>query len=139
MNTIEIKIAHYETEISRLEKLEALEKRFKELSAQYADTTDDVEAIICACCQVFEVSRKDIMGRTRTEAIANARQTAMSFVRARKAYSFARIGCMFSGRDHGTVLHACRAIEDKCYNKAFLQKYTAVENLVNKMVGTSPT
>ncbi len=51
--------------------------------------------------------------RRRPQNIAFPRQVAMYLSRTLTARSLADIGDSFGGRDHGTVLHACRLIEDK--------------------------
>ncbi len=61
----------------------------------------------------FGLRVDDINGRRRTAAIAHPRQIAMFLARRHTNSSLQDIGEAFGGRDHGTVLHAMRTIEEK--------------------------
>ncbi len=61
----------------------------------------------------FGIRVDDINGRRRTAAIAHPRQIAMFLARQHTTSSLQDIGAAFGGRDHGTVLHAMRTIEEK--------------------------
>ena len=61
----------------------------------------------------FGLRVDDINGRRRTAAIAHPRQVAMFLARQHTTSSLQDIGAAFGGRDHGTVLHAMRTIEEK--------------------------
>ena len=52
-------------------------------------------------------------GKRRPEHIAFPRQVAMYLARQLTESSFNEIGEQFGGRDHGTVLHACRLVKDR--------------------------
>ena len=58
------------------------------------------------------VSLPLLEGRRRTEHIALSRQIGMFGLRKRFELPLKQIGDEFGGRDHGTVIHACRTIED---------------------------
>lgn len=59
----------------------------------------------------YNVTPKELLGRSRTQPLSEARQCAMAFLRGR-GHTFHAIGEKF-GRDHGTVVHACAAIKGK--------------------------
>ena len=61
----------------------------------------------------FNIRLADINGRRRTAAIAHPRQVAMYLARKHTDTSLQDIGAAFGGRDHGTVLHAAKTIEQK--------------------------
>ena len=61
----------------------------------------------------FGLRVEDINGRRRTASIAHPRQLAMFLARQHTGCSLQDIGEAFGGRDHGTVLHAMRTIEEK--------------------------
>ena len=61
----------------------------------------------------FGLRLADINGRRRTATIAHPRQVAMFLARKHTSCSLQDIGAAFGGRDHGTVLHAMRTIEEK--------------------------
>lgn len=58
----------------------------------------------------FDLRPQDIMSRRRTKTIALARQVSMYLARSLLKIPFEDIGLAF-GRDHGTVIHACKKIE----------------------------
>jgi chromosomal replication initiator protein len=51
--------------------------------------------------------------KRRPESIAFPRQIAMFLARQMTDTSLTAIGEAFGGRDHGTVLHACRLVKDR--------------------------
>ncbi|MGY0612509.1 MULTISPECIES: chromosomal replication initiator protein DnaA [unclassified Luteimonas] len=53
---------------------------------------------------------KDMLGKKRTRSLARPRQMAMALAKELTEHSLPEIGDAFSGRDHTTVLHACRQI-----------------------------
>lgn len=62
--------------------------------------------------QYYGISAKDLMGKKRARSIARPRQMAMALIRELTQDSFPEIGQFFGGRDHTTVMHACKAIEE---------------------------
>ena len=61
----------------------------------------------------MKVSERQIMGKGRTMNVALARQMAMYFCKELTETSLANIGAHIGGRDHSTVIHACKNIEKK--------------------------
>ena len=61
----------------------------------------------------FNIRVADINGRRRTANIAHPRQMAMFLARRHTQSSLQDIGAAFGGRDHGTVIHATKTIEEK--------------------------
>ena len=61
----------------------------------------------------FQMPVKDLLGPSRLRPIRQARQVAMYLVREVTDLSLPRIGVCFEGRDHTTVLHACRRVEEE--------------------------
>lgn len=60
----------------------------------------------------FKIKVADMYSQKRTRAIARPRQVAMWLARELTTHSLPEIGDAFGGRDHTTVLHACRTITD---------------------------
>lgn len=73
--------------------------------------TVNIELIQKAVCNHFNVEVIDIKGRRRPAQIAQARQIAMYLSRKLTNASLVEIGRSFGGRDHATVLHACKKTE----------------------------
>jgi len=55
---------------------------------------------------------KDLLGKKRTRSLARPRQVAMALAKELTEHSLPEIGDAFAGRDHTTVLHACRQIRN---------------------------
>jgi chromosomal replication initiator protein len=60
----------------------------------------------------FKIKVAEMYSQKRTRAIARPRQVAMWLARELTPHSLPEIGEAFGGRDHTTVLHACRTIND---------------------------
>ncbi len=54
---------------------------------------------------------KDLLSKRRTRSLARPRQLAMALAKELTEHSLPEIGDAFAGRDHTTVLHACRQIK----------------------------
>ncbi|MDO5463226.1 MAG: helix-turn-helix domain-containing protein, partial [bacterium] len=70
----------------------------------------------------FNLRVADLNGRRRTANVAHARQLAMYISRRCTHSSLQDIGAAFGGRDHGTVIHATKTIEDKMHTNAQLRE-----------------
>ena len=58
----------------------------------------------------FDIRLADMTSRRRPQSVAFPRQVAMYLSRTLTDHSLMDIGESFGGRDHGTVLHACKLI-----------------------------
>jgi chromosomal replication initiator protein len=54
----------------------------------------------------------DLLGKSRTRSVVRPRQMAMALAKEMTTHSLPEIGQAFGGRDHTTVLHACRVIRE---------------------------
>ncbi len=77
-------------------------------SAQPARQPRTVAEIQAATCTLFGISGEELVSSSRTPRIAWPRQLAMFLSRELTGQSLPSIGRQFGGRDHTTVLHACR-------------------------------
>lgn len=71
-----------------------------------------LELIQKTVADYFKIKVADMYSQKRTRAIARPRQVAMWLARDLTPHSLPEIGDAFGGRDHTTVLHACRTIID---------------------------
>ena len=62
--------------------------------------------------QYYNIKHSDILSNTRRRSIARPRQMAMALSKHLTTKSLPEIGSSFGGRDHTTVLHACRKISE---------------------------
>ena len=67
-----------------------------------------------AVAEYYKMRVSDLLSRRRTRTIARPRQMAMALSKDLTEHSLPEIGDAFGGRDHTTVLHACRRIEGLC-------------------------
>lgn len=70
-----------------------------------------IAAIQQATAATFGISTHDMTSARRGRGVARPRQVAMFIARERTPYSMPHIGRDFGGRDHTTVIHACRQVE----------------------------
>lgn len=101
--------------------------QLKDLLRQERGSKVSVSEIQQRVADEFRIRLADINGRRRTAAIAHPRQVAMYLARKHTEVSLQDIGAAFGGRDHGTVLHATRTIEQKLREDAELR--SVVERL----------
>ena len=63
-----------------------------------------------AVADYYGLQIKDLLSKRRTRSLARPRQVAMALAKELTEHSLPEIGDAFAGRDHTTVLHACRQI-----------------------------
>ncbi len=63
-------------------------------------------------CNYFNVGMDHMHSKTRKREIVQARQVAMYFSKSLTKFSLASIGSQIGGKDHATVLHACKAVNN---------------------------
>ncbi len=73
-----------------------------------------VENIQKTVAEYYKIRVSELLSRRRTRTIARPRQMAMALSKELTEHSLPEIGEAFGGRDHTTVLHACRKIEELC-------------------------
>jgi chromosomal replication initiator protein len=73
-----------------------------------------IENIQKNVAEYYKLRVSDLLSRRRTRTIARPRQMAMALSKELTEHSLPEIGDAFGGRDHTTVLHACRRIEELC-------------------------
>ncbi len=62
-------------------------------------------------CDYYKLRTSDLLSSRRTRSIARPRQLAMALCKQLTRHSLPEIGDAFGGRDHTTVLHACKTIK----------------------------
>ena len=82
----------------------------KDLIPEGGETTITAAMIMSAVASYFAVSVEDLCGSSRTHVLVTARQMAMYLCRELTDLSLPKIGQVFGGRDHTTVMHADRKI-----------------------------
>lgn len=72
-------------------------------------TIDNIQKTVA---EYYKVKVADLLSATRSRSIARPRQLAMLLAKELTDHSLPEIGCAFGNRDHTTVLHACRKINE---------------------------
>ena len=93
-------------EISR----ETVEQLLRDILQEEAKKTVNIDQIQKKVAEYFDVRLADMTSNRRPANIAFPRQVAMYLARRHTKASLNEIGEAFGGRDHGTVLHACKAV-----------------------------
>lgn len=70
-----------------------------------------IENIQKTVADFYRIKVSDLLSKKRTRIIARPRQMAMSLARELTQFSLPEIGAAFGGRDHTTVMYACKTIE----------------------------
>jgi len=78
---------------------------------------EDIQKVVA---NHYNVSKHDLLSARRTRAIVRPRQIAMYLAKTMTPRSFPEIGKRFGGRDHTTVLHAVRKVEELAAGDATL-------------------
>jgi chromosomal replication initiator protein len=70
------------------------------------------DLILQAVCKLFSLNKQELLGNGRQKNVALARQIAMWLYKNELEFSYPYIGKLFGGRDHSTIIHGCRKIDD---------------------------
>lgn len=93
-------------------------------------TTDQVQKVVS---DHFALKLSDMKARKRTKEVALPRQIAMYLSKQLTSLSLSDIGKNFGGKDHATVIYACKQIEDKKTKDEVFNRL--IENLTRKLKG----
>jgi len=88
-------------------------------SGQPTSSAPDVLTIVEKVSAAFDLSATELMSQSRLRGVLRARQVAMYLARELTGLSYPQLAIAF-GRDHTTVLHACRKMETEMANDATL-------------------
>jgi chromosomal replication initiator protein len=89
---------------------EVIEHLLKDILQEEARASITIEQIQRKVAEHFDVRLADMTSKRRPASIAFPRQVAMYLARELTKSSLNEIGDAFGGRDHGTVLHACKLV-----------------------------
>ena len=72
----------------------------------------NIDNIKKTVAEYFKIRISELLSKRRSRSIARPRQIGMSLAKELTRHSLPEIGDAFGGRDHTTVLHACRKIKE---------------------------
>ena len=105
-----IRVASYLSLSGREISRETVEQLLRDILREEAKKRVTIDQIQKKVAEHFDVRIADMTGKRRTANIAFPRQVAMYLARRHTKASLHEIGETFGGRDHGTVLHACKTV-----------------------------
>lgn len=108
-----IRVASYASLTGQKLTLEVVEGLLREILHEEGRFSISIEVIQKKVAEHFDIRLADMTSKRRPENIAFPRQVAMFLSRQMTESSLSAIGEAFGGRDHGTVLHACRLVKDR--------------------------
>ena len=108
-----IRVASFASLTGKKLTLEVVEGLLREILHEEGRQVISIEVIQKKVAEHFDIRLADMTSKRRPENIAFPRQIAMYLSRQMTESSLNTIGEAFGGRDHGTVLHACRLVKDR--------------------------
>ena len=91
--------------------IELIKDSLKDLLA-LQDKQVSLDNIKRKVAEYYKIKVADLMSKRRNRSVARPRQVAMALAKELTQHSLPEIGDAFGGRDHTTVLHACRKIKE---------------------------
>jgi chromosomal replication initiator protein len=92
-----------------------------------------IEEIITTVCKHFGLENSAIHTKSRKREVVQARQIAMYLAKNNTDFSTSKIGKLIGGKDHATVLHACKTVKSQCeVDKAFRSDLESIEQALKQ-------
>ncbi len=108
-----MRVATYASLAGESVSVDKVEHLLRDLLREEASRQVSIDAIQKAVAEYFDVRLADMTSRRRPASIAFPRQIAMYLSRTLTKGSLMEIGEAFGGRDHGTVIHACKKVGER--------------------------
>lgn len=106
-----VRVSAYSSVSQRPIDLDLAESVLKDTFPERSVKPISISTIQQEVCKFYQISRADLVGDKRSQAIAFPRQVAMYLCRELTDYSLPKIGGEFGGRDHTTVMYANSKIQ----------------------------
>jgi chromosomal replication initiator protein len=91
-------------------------------------SVDNIQRVVA---EYYKIKVADLLSKRRSRSVARPRQVAMYLAKDLTNHSLPEIGDLFGGRDHTTVLHACRKIKELLDSSADIRE--DVKNLLRTL------
>ncbi|MDR0513152.1 MAG: chromosomal replication initiator protein DnaA [Treponema sp.] len=121
------KLMGYADLVNKPVTIEIAQRELKDVFADPRQGNMSIDIIQKVVAEEYNLSPNDLKGKKRSASIVKPRQISMYLCRELTEYSLTEIGEMFGNRDHTTVLHSCRQIEEMSRSDTNL--YSALEKL----------
>ena len=107
-----IKVASYSALTGKTLDLATTEMLLQDVLMEQAQNVLTMETIQKRVADHYQIRHSDMTSKRRPNNIAIPRQIAMYLTRTLTKHSLQEIGDAYGGRDHGTVIHACKAVDN---------------------------
>lgn len=97
-----------------------------------APTEVSIDNIVDKTCRYFQVEQQEVFSRSRRREVANARQVSMYLAKQLTDRSLSDIGKAIGNRDHATVIHAIKLVEQALVSNPGLHR--AVKEIKNELL-----
>lgn len=122
-----MRLASYASLSGKALTTDVIEGLLKDILREEGKSQVTNDSILKEVSETTSVSTEDLLSRKRTANVAFARQTCMYLGRVLTKHSLVEIGRFFE-RDHGTVIHAVRKVEQE------MEKNMEVRRMINSLV-----
>ena len=106
------RVASYASLVKKPVDIETVGRLLHDILQEEALSRISIEKIQKKVTEYYHLRMADMVSRRRPNNIAFPRQVAMYLSRVLTDHSLQEIGDSFGGRDHGTVIHACKTVEN---------------------------
>jgi len=107
-----LKVASYSGLTGKAIDLPTAEVLLQDVLIEQAQNLVTIEIIQKRVADHYQIRHSDMTSKRRPANIAIPRQIAMYLTRQLTKHSLQEIGDSFGGRDHGTVIHACKSVDN---------------------------
>ena len=91
-------------------------------------TIENIQRVVA---EYYNIRVSDLHSKRRSRSITRPRQVAMSISKELTKNSLPEIGDLFGGRDHTTVIHACKKVEElKSTDIKMMEDYNNIKRLL---------
>lgn len=125
-----MRVATYASLAGERVPMEKVEYLLRDILREEATKQVTIDAIQKAVAEHFDLRLADMTSRRRPTSVAYPRQVAMYLSRQLTKTSLMDIGEAFGGRDHGTVIHACKKVAEQ------MQKDHSMREVVSMLEST---
>jgi len=121
------KLMGYADLVNKPVTVEIAQRELKDIFADPKQGNMSIDIIQRVVAEEHHLTPNDLKGKKRTSSIVRPRQISMYLCRELTEYSLTEIGEAFGNRDHTTVLHSCKVIEEETRSDTNL--YSTLERL----------
>ena len=125
------RIVSYASFVKQELNIPVVEKLLQDIFLEEAQHQITIEKIQQKVVNYYRIQLADLVSKRRTASIVFPRQVAMHLSRVLTTHSLQDIGKAFGGRDHGTVIHACKAVENMMDQEASVKR--SVDSLIQQL------